>query len=68
MIFGVFVGEMGKNNFGYGDKVRSLQNSSWGKVGSSLDAFLLCVWMDQNDKELKRARENKNPLQTGENI
>jgi len=24
--------------------------------------------MDQNDKELKRARENMDPLQTGENM
>jgi len=30
---------MGKTNFGSGDKVRPLQNSSWGKVGSSLNAF-----------------------------
>jgi len=29
----------GKNNFGFGDKVRSLQSSSWGEVGNSLDAF-----------------------------
>ena len=25
--------------FGSGDKARYLQNSSWGEVGSSLDAF-----------------------------
>ena len=28
-----------KTIFGSGDKVRPLQNSSWGEVGSSLDAF-----------------------------
>ena len=59
---------MGKNNFGSGDKARSLQNSSWGEVGSSLDAFDSIIWMDQKDKELKRARMNMNPFQTGENI
>ena len=37
--FWVFVGEMGKNNFGSGDKVRPLQISSWGEVGDCLDAF-----------------------------
>ena len=30
--------------------------------------FDLSVWMDQNEKELKRARENMDPLQTGENM
>ena len=59
---------MGKNNFGFGDKAKSLQNSSWGKVGSSLDAFWLSVRIDQNEKEMKRARENMDPLQTGENM
>ena len=37
-----FLGFCWKNengNFGLGDEARSLQNLSWGKVGSSLDAF-----------------------------
>ena len=59
---------MGKTIFGAEDKARSLQNSSWGEVGNSLDAFLLSVWIDQNKKELKREKENMDPLQTGENM
>ena len=37
--FWVFIGEMGKTNFGSGDKVRPLQISSWGEVGECLDAL-----------------------------
>ena len=34
-----FAGVMGKQNFGFGDKVRPLQSSSWGEVGDDLDAL-----------------------------
>ena len=63
-----FLLEKGKGKFGSGDEAKFLQSSSWGKVGSSFDAFWSYVWMDHNDKELKRARGNKDPLQTDENI
>ena len=38
-IFWGCVGEKGKNKFGLWDETRSLQNSSWGKVGSSFNSF-----------------------------
>ena len=59
---------MGKQNFGFGDKVRPLQRSSWGEVGDDLDALKLDLWIDKTDEELKRAKKNLDPLQTAENI
>ena len=59
---------MGKPILGAGIEVRFLQRSSWGEVGNSFDAFWLGEWMDQNDKELKREKENMDPLQTDENM
>ena len=64
MIFWVFVGEMGKTIFGSGDKARSLQYSSWGEVGNSLDAFYL-GHMDRS--EWKGAEEGKEELVSSPN-
>ena len=58
----------GKTNFGFGDKVRPLQSSSWGEVGDDLDALNWILWIEKTDEELKRAKKNLDPLQTAENI
>ena len=39
MIFGVFVGNKGKGNFGCGDKAQFSQSSNWGRVSNGFDAL-----------------------------